>query len=59
MDTLTKKSSEIEKHLTPKAEIIRCPECWSTDVVLGIVTTYGTPVFCLTCGTMTETRREG
>ena len=55
--TLTRKSPEIIKHLTPKA--IRCPECGSSDVVTGIVTTYGTPVFCLTCGTMTETRREG
>ena len=55
--TLTRKSDEIIKHLTPKA--IRCPECGSSDVVTGIATTYGTPVFCLTCGTMTETRREG
>ena len=56
-DTLTRKSPEITKHLTPKA--MRCPECGSSDVVTGIVTTYGTPVFCLTCGTMTEARREG
>ena len=59
MDTLTRKSPEIIKHLTPTATILRCPVCGSSNVRPGITTTWGTPVFCLACEATTETRREG
>ena len=57
MDTLTRKSSEIEKHLTPKP--LLCPSCGSSDIVEGLVTKEGTRVFCLVCATMGMIRREG
>ena len=55
--TLTRKSPEIARHLTPRAVIIRCPECGRT-VTIGLTTKTGTRVFCEVCG-MGEVRREG
>ena len=57
MQTLTRKSDEIIKHLTPKA--IRCPECGSTDVVLGLPTAQDQRIFCQVCAAMVTVRREG
>lgn len=57
MDTLTRKYNEIEKHLSPKTAIVRCPVCGSSNVRLGIRTVWGVPVFCLECERMTPVRR--
>jgi hypothetical protein len=57
MDTLTRKSSDIARHLTPRAVIICCPSCGRT-VTIGLTTKTGTRVFCEVCG-MGEVRREG
>ena len=57
MDTMTRKSPEIEKVLIHKATIIRCPVCHSANVRIGAKTPWGIPVFCLECERMFPTRR--
>ena len=61
MQTLTRKSDEIIKHLTPRAVIIRCPECGSSHITTGLVTRNGVRIFCHVCATRAEVtvRREG
>lgn len=58
METITRKSPEIEKVLVHKATIIRCPVCRSANVRIGLKTPWGIPVFCLDCETMYPTRRD-
>jgi len=58
MDTLTRKSDEIEKVLVHKATIVRCPICRSANVRIGMKTPWGIPVFCLDCEKMFPTRRD-
>lgn len=58
MDTITRKSPDIEKVLIHKATIIRCPVCHSANVRIGTTTAWGTPIFCLKCERLFPTRRD-
>jgi predicted RNA-binding Zn-ribbon protein involved in translation (DUF1610 family) len=60
METMTRKTPAIEKHLVPKAQIVRCPEpdCGSSNIRIEKSTERGVLARCQDCQTCFYRRND-